>query len=290
MRPSLRFIAAVTCGLAAISAHSQEQCFDKTDQKTHGECAAALLKPLDARINQLVSELRSKFEDEAAIELSRSRLGVHLQRFARLVAGLTVGGAMLMGCGQLAPGMGEGWHTPVSEGLTYLRAELMLHFFDVLRPARQELAWLGRTNPNGGPYRNNRGVVPFEIGGAEVKQIELCTVRGDTNCGGVAFGDEILARPDVRIAVEDWLVHFCDRSPKSVSSEQIPEGYGLAYRASNVAYLRKFMGCDGNPKKLLNLHIYAVRDFDKVFNGSEQNVSETLRRSIVGDWVVHLNQ
>lgn len=72
MHPAIRFLAAAICGLAAISAHSQIPCSEKPDEKTHGECMAAVMAPLEARINQLVSDLGTRFKNEAATELSES--------------------------------------------------------------------------------------------------------------------------------------------------------------------------------------------------------------------------
>lgn len=203
---------------------------------------------------------------------------------------LIASASILSGCGQLAPGTGEGWHGPNSEGYAYLRAELMLQFYDVLRPSQQQLAWHRKTEPNGGIYGDNKGFIPMELSAPEIDRRDLCARSGDPYCGGIAFGEDLLSHPDIQMAIRDWLINFCERFPKAVTNEQTKKYYIFSFRPKHAVYLRKFMGCDGVPKESRNIYIYAIRNFDAVFNGDEANTSAILKQAIIGEDVLKLNQ
>jgi hypothetical protein len=208
------------------------------------------------------------------------------QSFGRLTITLALI-ALTQGCA----GMGEGWPTPQSEGLSYLREELMWHFYDTLRPPRQEAAWLRRANPDGGPYRDNKGEIPMALIAPEVNGEELCVVMGDTHCGSIAFGDELIQRPELRSAISEWIRNFCTRFPTGITNENRPRYFASSDRASHAAYLRKFMGCESpGANHRVSIHIYAISDFDQVFHGSSAGTSMKLKKAVVGEWIIDVNK
>jgi hypothetical protein len=199
-----------------------------------------------------------------------------------------VAAVILAALTQSCAGTGQGWH-PNEEGLYYLNEELMYRFFDVLRPQRQTLAWMASVNPDGGPYRENHGEIPMAMATPAIHGLNLCEIRGHSNCGSVVFGEEIAKRPEIRIAIEKWLTNFCAEYPRTVSNANTPRFFGKVDRERRAQYLRRFMGCDDSEKRPLTIFLYTVRDLDGVFNGSEKHLDATLERAVVQEWSLKIN-
>ena len=195
--------------------------------------------------------------------------------------------ATQFGCAQMIPGAGQAYVEPIDEWYGPLASEMFIRFYDVLRPDRHTLAL--DSNPKYGEkrYLTNKGYIPMS--GAFVKRRDLCNRQRNTYCKSFAFGEELMTNPEVRVAIEDWLLHICERAPVRVT-EKTPLYYSVANRQRELEKLRWFMGCDGAPKQLRTIHLYVVRNFDDVFNGDEEHTDSVLRQSIVDERILKLNQ
>jgi len=195
--------------------------------------------------------------------------------------------ATQFGCAQMIPGAGQAYVEPIDDWYGYLGQEMMIRFYDVLRPDRRSLVL--DSNPKYGEkkYLTNHGYIPTS--GAFIKRRDICNRQQDAYCKSLAFGEELVTNPGVRAAIEDWLLHFCERVPLHVT-EKTPLYYTLDDRQREVRKLRWFMGCDGAPKVPRTIHFLVVRNFDDVFNGDETHTDSVLQQSVVERRILKLNQ
>lgn len=132
-----------------------------------------------------------------------------------------------------------------------------------------------------------RGVIP--IGRPVLGRTEVCNTDEDPGCGSIAFGKELLLHPHVRVKIDDWLAHFCQRIPVTFT-----ETYTLydsaEHRRREIADLKKFMGCESPITEARNLHIWIVNDFDDVFNRSGPEFREAFKKAVVERYVIRLGQ
>ncbi len=192
---------------------------------------------------------------------------------------------VLPGCAQLgAPGYALGTVEPIDNEWQALGPELLIHFYDVLRPTLYALDVERRSSKR---YEGNKGYIP--LGGAPaIKGRDLCDRRNDPYCKGIAFGEELLAHPRARAAIEDWLLNFCDRAPRVVT-EKTSLYYSIQTRQLPLTQLRKLMGCDGAPREPRNIHVYVLRNIDHVFKGNEDHTDKVIQQSIIESRILRIN-
>lgn len=183
-------------------------------------------------------------------------------------------------------GYGLAYKEPIDFKYRHLGSELNIGLGMVFRPSQASL-WMD-ANPTYGNrswVNIKKGTIPF--GHAQVKERDLCNRRENPYCAGISFGEELLAHPQVIAEMHDWLTHLCERLPVTVTDKFMY--YSVDERQYSIRRLRISMGCDGAPKDPRQLHVFVVRDFDKVFNGDSAHTDAVLKQSIIRDWVITIN-
>lgn len=185
-------------------------------------------------------------------------------------------------CAQMAPGSSLGVKEPIDISYSGLSAELMTAFPNVFRMSRYYRNLDAKTEKR---HIDENGVIPIGYAGIHLR--DLCNRWKNPNCKGMAFGEELDAAPQVLADLTDWLTHICERLPVNITEKG--RYYSVDERQKTLNNLRKFMGCDGAPKKPRDIHIYVIRNFDDVFNGDTEHTDAVLRQSVVSERIVVIN-
>jgi hypothetical protein len=192
-----------------------------------------------------------------------------LTRFIRSISGdMTDSARLCLAClivavtlTQGCAGTAEGWRTPQSEGLTYLRAELLWRFYDVLRPPRQEAAWLASTNPNGGPYRDNRGLIPIALVAPEISS---AVIRIEDKSETAISANGTYAGTSATIA--------------QVLAHEIGHALGLGDTGNGTSIESYFL--DSNNSVMSSQDIDAIRMLYSPILGNGPYVSDTVKAAV----------